>query len=98
MHAYHMGPAKDLHRVKGSNGELRVEGKTLVFVADDSRQVNLCLKDWADAAELAAELLNGVPPGFAKYALRGTALQIVIQFALESMIESTRHLPEKTGE
>lgn len=67
MHAYAMGPAKDLTRIRGGgkHGSLRVEkgGQRLLFVGNDKKQISLTLYGPADVFDLAAALLSKLPLG-----------------------------------
>ena len=58
-HAYQMGPVKDRTRArKGRHGTLRVEGRTLLFVGNDGKQVSLTLDRGDDMIAFAAELVK----------------------------------------
>ena len=57
VHAYQMGPAKDLSRARtGRHGSLRVEGRTLLFVGHDLKQISISLDRGDDMIALAEEL------------------------------------------
>ena len=57
VHAYQMGPVKDRNRARtGRHGSLRVEGRTLLFVGNDGKQVSLTLDRGDDMLALAKEL------------------------------------------
>lgn len=58
MHVIMSGPCKDLSRVRTvRHGSLTVEGQSLVFRANDGKQVQIALDSRDDVARLAAELL-----------------------------------------
>lgn len=59
VHAYQMGPVRDRNRArKGRHGSLRVEGRTLLFVGNDGKQVSLTLDCGEDMAALAVAIVK----------------------------------------
>ncbi len=57
MHAIQIGPVLDLNRARTCrHGSLRVEGRTLLFVGNDGKQISLSLDRGDDMLALASAL------------------------------------------
>lgn len=57
IHAIQTGPVRDRSRARTCrHGSLRVEGRTLLFVGNDGKQVSISLDRGDDMIELAAAL------------------------------------------
>lgn len=57
MHAIQIGPVLDRNRARTCrHGSLRVEGRTLLFVGNDGKQVSITLDRGDDMIALAAAL------------------------------------------